>query len=62
MLSTMTLEMWLMCTVMCISCVGWAYEYYRRKEAELKAHKLEKKIERWGISELCKGLHNKGAD
>ena len=44
---SMTVEMWLMCSVMCMACVGWAYEYYRRKEAELKAHKLEKKIERW---------------
>lgn len=47
MLSTMTLEMWAMCTVMCISCVGWAYEYYRRKDAELKAYKLKKRLERW---------------
>ena len=57
-MSTMTVEMWLMSAIMLMSCVGWAYEYYRRKEAELKAYKLEKKLERWGIN----GLHNKGAD
>lgn len=41
-----TIEMWIM--TVCISCsiVGWGYEYYRRKEAELKVFKLEKKLER----------------
>lgn len=46
MLSIDTIEMWLMTVCILCSFVGWGYEYYRRKEAELKAFKLEKKLER----------------
>ena len=46
MLSIGTVEMRLMTVCILCSFVGWGYEYYMRKEAELKAFKLEKKLER----------------
>lgn len=51
MLSTMTLEMWAMCTVMCISCVGWAYECYKGREKDKKVHKAYKEGYERGIKE-----------
>lgn len=43
MLSIGTVEMWLMTVCILCSFVGWGYEYYRRKEAELEAENTEMK-------------------